>query len=145
MLSPGTRLCHAGELLGVELDGVSSRFAAFSQRYFCPLAPTHPVLFCLLASPSSLRTPHSSFSTKVMLRIGGNCPANELKQWHCWEKETNRFGEWINSVELLLDETQPTYRDRGEDHPNTFYHSVVSAFNDEVGGWRAGVVQMMAG
>ena len=68
-----------------------------------------------------------------MLRIGGNCPANELKQWHDWHKEYNRYGAWINSVELLLDETQPAYLDRGEDHPNTIYHSVVSAFNDEGG------------
>lgn len=70
---------------------------------------------------------------RVMLRIARVSTANELKQWHDWHKEYNRYGAWINSVEFLLDETRPAYRDRNSEHPNSIYHAVVTAFNEEDG------------
>lgn len=59
----------------------------------------------------------------MLLHIGRTTAAAELHSWDDWHEEYNRYGTWINSVELLLDETQPTYRDAKDDPPNSIYQA----------------------
>ena len=67
-----------------------------------------------------------------MLRIGKACSLAELKGWHDWDKQWNRHGSWIDSVSLLLDQSQPAYRNDKETAPNSIFDGVYHAFLREV-------------